>query len=490
MIYQMKSRRQFLIGVGGTLLAIPFLPSLLPKAYAAGPIPMRFICLGQDEGRYLPHWYPNANESAKLKPVANVLNMREMLMRDIAGNISPILGSQFNGTIRDKLLLINGLDGFWKNHGHQCNSILGGTLVQGESKVDEKAGDTLDYVLAKNLKSNPLAGDPKSHLNFRMGDGVEISFRYDAATRTMKPTGSYLSPLAAFNSIFGNSTTTQTPSDRKLKVVDQVLESYKRTIASPKLAKAEKYLLQEHIDNLNKVQSSVISDQTMACVKPVGMGDGLDGYSLANIVDVDRVIKQQFDLMIAAVKCGAVNIGTIMMSGVHGDDNSFGTVNGVSCPLRWHSDYVHSDMASAQVLAISQRFAGLFSNFINQLNVPEPGTSGTYLDNSLVYWGNAMSDGRSHNYRNQQCLMAGSLGGRIQAGKYINYTNAQGHGRTFNAFLVAILQAFGLTEAEYKSPNVATGFGCDGLFDEYLPVVQIPEPWRTDRKNPSPGILV
>ncbi len=490
MIYNRKSRRQFLVGVGGTLLAIPFLPSLLPRAYAAGTNPMRFIALGQDEGRYAPHWYPNAAESSKLRAVSGVYNMREMLMRDIVGDISPILGAQFNGAMRDKLLLIKGLDIFCKNHGHRLNSILAGCLAPGASNGDEKTGNSVDYVLANNLKSNPLAGDPRSHLNFRIDNGAEISFRHNAADGTMKPSGSYLSPLAAFNSIFGNSTTTQLPSDRKLKVVDQVLESYRRTINSPKLARAEKHLLQEHIDTLNQVQSSAISNQPMACVKPSGMADGLDGYSNHAPIDIDRVLKQQMDLMVAAIKCGSVNIGTIMMTGVNGDNNIFGNLNGVNCPGKWHDDYAHGDMSSAETLAITRRMANFFSYFINQLNIAEPGTNGTYLDNSLVFWGNAMSDGKSHNYRDMQVITAGSLGGRIKAGKYINYANDQGHGRTYNAFLVAILQAFGLSEPDYKLPNIASGFGCDGLFDEYLHRVQIPEPWRNERASPSPGILV
>ncbi len=489
MIYHSKSRRQFLVGAGGTLLAIPFLTSLLPKAYAAGPVPLRFVCLGQDEGRYAPHWYPNATEDAKARPVAGVQNMRDMLMRDIAGNISPILGAQFNGAIRDKLMLINGLDGFWRNRGHASSSILAGNLANGDNEPPEKRGPSIDFILANNLKSNPLANDPKSHLNFRVGE-TEISYKYNAATNLMQPAGSYLSPLAAFNSIFGNSTTTQAPNDRKLKVVDQVLESYRRTIASPKLAKAEKFLLQEHIDTLNQVQTSVVADQPISCVKPTGMQNGLDGYSDAPVADINRVLRQQMDLMIAAIKCSAVNIGTITMSGVFGDNTRFGLVNGVNCPGQWHSEYAHGNMASDQILAITQHFASQFSYFINQLNVPEPGTTGTYLDNSLVFWGNVMSDGKSHNYRDMQCLMAGGLGGKIRTGRYINYKNAQGHGRTYNALLVALLQAFGLTEIDYKAGNIATGFGCDTIYDEYVNAPQPVEAWRNERRNPSPGILV
>ncbi|MES3036690.1 MAG: DUF1552 domain-containing protein [Bdellovibrionota bacterium] len=485
MIYNRKTRRQFLRGAGGTLLAIPFLPSLLPKALAAGSAPLRFICLGQDNGRYAPDWYPNATQMAKLVPVSGVQYMREMLMRNISGDISPIFGSAFNGAIRDKMMIISGLDGLWKNtQGHQMSTILAGNMGAGQKPEWEmKNGPSIDQVLGRNLKSNPRAADPKSVLNLRLRNGWDMSYRYNADTNVMSGTGGYISPSAAFSFVFGSGTTPAL-SDRKKKVVDLVLQNYKSVIGSSKLAKAEKDTLQEHIDSINQLETSINTDLTnLACVSPTGVGGEAGG---GGIIAIDRVIQQHMDIMIAAVKCGIVNFGTIQTSDAV-DDTVFSNLIAAGTPVdgSWHGTYSHSTMASPQIRAITQRFAGQFAYMINQLNVPEPGTSGTFLDNCLVYWGNAMGDGTAHSYGDMAVALAGGLGGRIRTGRFIDYNNtANGQGRNYNSFLVALLQAYGLSQTDYQQPNVAEGFGTDSLHrSDY-------QAWRLDRKNPAPGILV
>ncbi len=486
MIYNPKTRRQFLVGTGGTLLAIPFLPSLMPKALAQTAGAKRFICLGQDNGRFATDWYPNVIESAKLKTVTGIQNMREMAMRDISGNISPIFGAAFNGAIRDKMMIIRGLDGLWRNlQGHQTSTILAGNLGAGANPAWEvKNGPSIDYIMAKNAKSNPRAADLRSYLNLRLRNGWDMSFRYNAATNVMSSADRYNSPLAAFNYIFGGNTTAA-PSDRNKKVVDQVFENYKTVITSRKLAKAERDVLQEHIDTLNQLQTSIIATTPQACVGPAGLGGTAD----YNVVNIDRVIKQNMDLMIAAVKCGIVNIGTIMLTDAV-DDTVFSNIsaNGVALNGSWHGTYTHTSMESPQIRAIIQRFAGHFSYMINQLNTPEPGTAGTFLDNSLVYWGNAMGHGTNHSYNDMAVALAGGLAGKIKTGRYIDYSNTQGQGRNYCSFLVAIMQAFGLSQADYQQPNVAEGFGSDTLFG-YGETGGKYEAWRADRKSPTPGLL-
>ncbi len=487
MFYNRKSRRQFLIGTGGTFLAMPFLPSMMPKAMAA-PIPAkRFLCIAQDNGRSANQWYPNSNEAAKLQAVSGVPYMRDMPMRNIAGNISQVFGDQFNGAIRDKLLLIRGLDCLFRNtRGHEMSSILGGNL--GGNRVSgylaDKNGPTIDYVMAKNLKSNPQANDPRSYLNLRIENGWDMSYRYNQATNEMIIADRYASPRDAFNFIFGNGpVVTNAPgADRNQKVVDLVLQDYKSVITSAKIAREDKNVLQEHIDSLNQLQTSIINttQPQIACTGPTGLG-GEPIYD--NSYDTDRAVKQHMDLMIAAMKCGVTNIGTITLS--KASDNMI--FNNLGLPEVWHNVYAHNTMESSQILRITQHYASYFSYIINQLNVPEPGTNGTFLDNSLVYYANAMGNGTGHNYDDMAVMLAGGLGGRINTGRYINYANGT-QGRNYNSFLVAILQAMGLSQPDYQQPNVAEGFGSDSLWG-YGETNGVYEPWRAERKFPTPGLL-
>ena len=101
----------------------------------------------------------------------------------------------------------------------------------------------------------------------------------------------------------------------------------------------------------------------------------------------------------------------------------------------------------------------VFAKLLAKLDVPEDGGS-TYLDNSLVYWGNEL--GFNHIAYSVPCLLAGSAGGFIKPGRYLDYIDWDGRayfsqedgnvikGIPHNQFLVTALQAMGLSPADYE----------------------------------------
>lgn len=480
------------------MLAIPTLSSLLPSEARAQAITQkRFVALAFDGGRNYSQWYPSAAQEAGLKAVAGVPYMREMPMANLSGNISQLIGSQFDN-IRSQLLLLRGLDVMgspWIGHSH--STVLAGNLGTtngGRPGNEPKLGPSVDYVMAKNAKSNPRLNDLNSYLNLGVIDRGDISYRYNDSTKTMTPVGRDFNPLTVFNRLFVN-TTTPTPaiSDRRKKVVDLVLENYKQVIASRKLASQEKILLQEHIDIVNDLSTSLTSTAPAAntCNKPNTPG----GPASLNVpTTYDRVNNQNVEIMAAAIKCGIVNIGTIMLN-YDNDDTVYSNlgVNEVYHYRVSHLDFV--DMS----FKVQQFYTGFFARLANLLNVEEPGTGTTYLNNSLLMLGSSMSNGYSHEYLDMPVLLAGSAGGKLRSGRYIDYSdrsrtqgwNDKYHpnlGRNYCALLVTLLQAMGLSQADYQQPNVAEGFGSDYLDTSYLKS-NLLEPWRLDRKNPLPGVL-
>ena len=67
--------------------------------------------------------------------------------------------------------------------------------------------------------------------------------------------------------------------------------------------------------------------------------------------------------------------------------------------------------------------AEVFAKLLAKLDVPEMAGS-TYLDNSLVYWGNEL--GFNHIGYSVPCLLAGSAGGFIKPGRYLDYIDWDG----------------------------------------------------------------
>jgi hypothetical protein len=411
--------------------------------------------------------------------------MKEMPLSAIAGNISQVFGTAFNGAIRDKMLLIRGLDGLWRNlQGHQTSTILAGNLGAGQASGgsdiwESKLGPSADYIMAKNVKSNPNAAMANSYVNLGVGNSWDISFRYDAAAKKMTPIGRELSPLNAFNRLFANvgNTTPPPPNTRRQKVVDLVLENYKKVAGSSKLAIDEKRLLEEHMQSLSELQGSIAANPppppVNECSKPTtpgGAGNENRG------VDIERVNRQNVDIMVAAAKCGIVNIGTIMLS--RAVDDAVFTNLGIN--TNWHGEFTHTTMNSPEILKITQFMASFFGRMITGLNVAEPGTNGTYLDNSIVLFANAMGDGTAHSYDDMAVALAGGLSGRLRTGRFIDYRNGT-QGRNYCSFLAMLLTAMGLAPADYQQSNVAAGFGSDSIDGN-------PPTWARDR-GILPGIL-
>ncbi len=500
---QKFSRRQFLVGSGGYFLAIPTLTSLLPHvARAVTPGAKRFIAMAYDNGRLAGQWYPTAATDLGLKPVNGVAFMREMALRNIAGNISQVFDGAFDGSIRDQLLLLRGLDGFWRipttDHVHRTSSVLAGTTLgraQVESDGAVKGSSSIDFVLANNTKSNAAASNPNSYLNLGAHYmGAQISFRY--TNGKMTPLGRDTDPLAVFNRLFGNFTAPSgVVNDRPKKVVDLVTEHYKAVVTSKKISAQDRQLLQEHIETLFELERSIASLPTgsATCVKPTAPRAG--AATGGNSVDVERVLNLHVEIMAAAIKCGIVNVGTIQT----GDCTDNIVYANLGLSNTFHDGYSHNaDRSQAEILKITRFHAGLFAKLVKLLNVEESGTEATYLHNSLLLHGNVHGHGNQHEYIDMPVLLAGSLGGRIRSGRYVDYSDRARTqksniyappvplGRTYNSLLVTILQAMGLTESDYQQSNVQAGFGCDTLDARYGTI----ESWRNQRRMPLPGIII
>ena len=137
----------------------------------------------------------------------------------------------------------------------------------------------------------------------------------------------------------------------------------------------------------------------------------------------------------------------------HSEDASGGT---------WHGLAHDFDNANSRRIlkGINQWIAGeIFAKLIGKLDVPEANGK-TYLDNSLVYWGNEL--GFNHIGYSVPCLLAGSAGGFIKPGRYLDYIDWSGRayfsqengnvikGIPHNRFLVTALQAMGLSPGDYE----------------------------------------
>ena len=481
------TRRYFLRGLGGSILGLPFLESMVPRASAAVAPPnpaRRFICLCSANGTYKPDWYPPTANLAKMVQVGST--HKQMALTDVVGpvanSVSHIIGTSFAG-LRPKMLLLQNLNSLFPNlRGHQMATVLAGNIGRGNLPLWGVAADpkyfgpSIDQVFAGSSKiysSEPVTRALHLRADILQAE-PEIDLSWDYRNGKMEFPTRFTQPLTAFNAVFKTSSAPP-PGTKDNLLVDQVLEQYKALRNNARATASDRAILDDHMAMVAQLQTNV---QNVACMATAPNRS----YSNGSVADRGPLLDAFSQLLVAAIKCGATKIGSLTLSrGV--DDLNFDSVLGTNMGEGWHSlGHSAAGEASANMRKVHQFHADKVASFLNMLNVAEPGTNGTYLDNSIVYYGNEQADHTAHSYNNRPILIAGSGGGVLQTNKYIDYSPSPAASRDYNRLLVTLLQSMGLSEADYytadmQARGIKPGFGDD-------------RGSNADRANPLPGVQV
>lgn len=521
-----RSRRVFLRGAGGLLLAMPLLESLLPKKVAAQGVtaPKRFIAFKSFSTQLIKKWYPafEGNGYVLKDEVysGSKADGTTLLTEPLAGGpytwaplsdlqtdrgISAIIGPKLN-PFSSKLTLIRGLD-FLPSVNHNYGGLLGNyascTAATPCDADSLESVPTIDQVLAYSPKV--YEGTPAQRA-MHISQGVVDSMSYSDYGRggDVEQQQARTNPRDAFNDLFAGFDATPaepgsepTAPNRDALLVDRVIEQYRTLSSSPRLSAADKDKLDQHVNLLAELESKLgggsggSGGATLSCAPPVEP-ESLENNSRTDPSDIKTKWDLFLDVIAAAIACDRTRIFTIgvhkalgpgpdpddstLVGHYHSEDASGGTWHGLAHD--WDNEN-----SRRQLEGINSWIANeLFAKLLEKLDVQENGDS-TILDNSLVYWGNEL--GFNHIAYSVPCLLAGSAGGFIQTGRYLDYIDWDGRsyfsqedgnvirGIPHNRFLVTVLQAMGLSPEDYER-NGEPGYGSTSVNG------RDPELWPTD----------
>ena len=498
-------RRMFLKGAGGAVLAMPFLESLVPRQAAGQTVtpPKRFIVLKSFSTQLVQEWYPRfTGNGYQLKDTKYAGSSKAdgttlLTQKLVSGKnytwapltdfqtstgISGILGPALNPFL-PKLTLIRGLD-FLPTVNHNYGGLLGNfssctaaTPCDADSLTDVP---TIDQVMAYSTKVYPTTPGLRY---LHISQGVTNSMSYsDLGTKggAVQQLSARTNPLDAFNDVFAGFTSggTNPPPMRDKLLVDRVYGDYMRLKQNSRLSGADKQLVDRYVSLVSELQAKLTPSGTpmMSCTPPVAPASMANNTAL-NTTDITTKWGLFLDVVTAALMCDRTRVITIgvhkalgpspdsastaQLGYYHSEDASGGTWHGLA--------HDFSNANSRRLLkGINAWIASeVFAKLLAKLDVPEMGGS-TYLDNSLVYWGNEL--GFNHIAYSVPCILAGGAGGFIKPGRYIDYIDWDGRayfsqengnvikGIPHNQFLATALQAMGLAPADYETGGKA-GYG-------------------------------
>jgi hypothetical protein len=474
-LFDPLSRRMFLRGMGG-VLAIPFLPSLLPRAEAA-TIPSSFVFTSATHGRWHGAWYPNG------VPLTDVGNgVRATKLANISSPLGRVFGRDFDD-IRSKVNIIQGLD-YQSASGHDQPIYTASNTVRtvdgDPHNFDPIFPYTIDAVLAKSKTIYPSR--PKLDVLRLSPRSNGSSFNDPVDGMNANGFANYLPVYgASLNQVFnylngfftaGSTPVSSGPSPQMIQrrfLVDSVLAEFKSATASSKMSSKDKVSLQNYVDQMTDVQRDLASMPLPTTTGPTCQPLAAMSETTDNVVFNQRMI----DMMVLALSCGITRIATYNLNW-----NACATVTGAP---DYHntSDGVHFCHTSgfdsvADWNKMQMQHYGYIVRKMDQMGI---------LDNSIVVYANDMSSSTpNHHGLDIPVVTAGSLGGKFKTGELISYyntnrllgtlngmiqnadgTRANGAyniygGRRWNELLVSIFAAAGVSPSEFQRDGV-TGFG-------------------------------
>lgn len=453
------SRRRFLVGAGGAALALPFLPSLAahPRAQAIR-FPRRFIAIFTANGQHDANWYP----AEPVNFVQTAPGIRECSLTEIPGQLSPILGPRFD-RFRRKMVLIKGLDAAVLNENtHIATKMMSGYGEGNPLRV------TIDQVMARS--SAVYSREPRFRsVNVVVDGQSEMKYLPLSVARNgdvVSPVVPYTDPTVVFQKMFP----TPINHDLKTSVIDSVSEEMQRLLASPRLSADDRQRLDAHLSFLRDVEKQVTPTVAATSTRP----------TLTTIRDREErsaadILKNYASLIVSSVKTDLCRVYGLQLAHTQ-EQRSFAWLTGVNGTN--HHNLTH-DVDIPPLLKINQWYAALVADFLEQLDVVEdPETGATYLDNSLVFWGNEsgvynIATGNPHFSNDMQVLLIGGHG-QIKANRFINYQkpkqkvvmwadgredlNGPDIGRPYNELLITLMTKMGLTPEEWETGS-EPGFG-------------------------------
>jgi Protein of unknown function (DUF1552) len=453
-------RRAFLRGLGSVAVALPMLDALTPRKAQAQPMaaPRYAVFIRQANGvaqagnGELDRFWPKALGALT---TASMTADSDRAVTELA-------------SYANKLLLVSGTKFAFPGNG--CGHSGGANQVLTAAKVSDDPsgqyslamGESIDNRMAREL--NPEGREPLTLLTGPTQGYLPIVLSYRDAKQLRAPENDPFNAYKRMTGLAGmDAATVAQVATRRKSVNDLIRGQLKSFLARSDLSSADHQRLDLHLSSIRDVEVK------MACSLPDMRQRELDGINPVDGNNYIAVTQMHMDLVALSFACDYSRVATIQMGGGN-DATEFtipGFMNGVKLP-RYHqiSHRIYSDGATGDPIMgaqdmhheIDKLHARLFRYLLDKLSSYAAPGGGTLLDDSVAAWMNDLGHGVSHTYANIPWVLAGSLGGFLKQGLYVDAGNIA-HNQLFNTLLtgMGVRKADGTPVDDFGDPSLKKG---------------------------------
>lgn len=472
-LYDRLSRRQFLRGAGGTLLALPLLPSLLPREAEAQAVAQA------SAERYMVHmttWHacfqdsyfgpllgatPSATTThggiaVRMAPLAFTTQGDLTVLSDILRAKSSVWTPRLRGLTN----VINGLD-FPRGVGHNRGGPLGGSDT--DPTIDQVIAGAKSFypgavpqpVIVRNPVSKVRSGSATVQTEEAADSNVKL---FDRLFKGASGTSG------------GSSSTPAAPE--RVVLVDRVKEHADLVRADASCSAECRTRLSDYLDMLAQVEAkvqaveqvSVSSSFARPTTDTLALENSAGFYGTpATHVQCEKLWN---DIVVAAFAAG---ISRLYVCG------PAAYTFGPEPEHAWHNAYAHSqDDAAARAgfnAAVTRQFEGALLDIAGKLDAVRTADGATLLDKALVWNSFEMGSGGHPGHHHNRCVPVvaiGNAGGYFRTGQSVDYRDLTGFtwssnphwwgGLLYNQWLGMVVRSMGagadVPTGSYGYPNV------------------------------------
>jgi len=424
-----STRREFIRDLGISAAALPFILNLPSLGFANQ---------GQRKQRLVIMFSPNGVVTDMFWPEA------EGKLTELKESLRPL------EPFKDRTLMLHGVcdkvrgDGDAHMRGIGC--LLTGTElfpgnIQGGSDTPAgwSKGNSIDQEIKSHLQSAPATRTRFGSLEF----GVLVPQRADTWTRMVysgpnQPIAPIDDPYQMFAKLYGRM-----KDQESLRSIVDDLQNDLRNV-SKAVSAEDRRLLDAHASFVREMEQELKESKAETVGHAVPQIE--PGVKKEND-NMPKVSKTQIDLMVNSFAADFSRVATLQFT------NSVGQAR-----MRWlgvsesHHELSHkpdNDRPSQEYLTrINRWYCGQLAYLAKRLaETPEPGGSGSLLDNTLIVWTNELGKGNSHTLDNIPFVLVGN-GLDFRMGRMIKYSKVP-----HNRLLLSLAHGMGHRVKQFGNPN-------------------------------------
>jgi hypothetical protein len=436
------NRRIFLRGLGGAVVAAPFLSSVFARSVKAASVaPKRTILMFTHYGCITNKWFPN-----KLEGELTAEDLLPTSLAPLAPFAKKLLMPRGIRTMNEWTVNNRGA-GMGRGQGNDAHTQVVGSVLTCQP-VSPNSNDPFSFDTPK-FRAMPI-GPSLDHVIAQQVSalGVPLLMNTAGQTKESPPTAiSYVAADTMFNAVnaaeaYSNLTGLFKPATpmngdtwelAKGKALADIVKADLSDLMRKDMSKEDKDKLAAWLQLANEVGRAVGSLQ---CNEESAMQLGASNSVATGVGDaLTRKVSDTMDnadlysaIAVLTAACNANPVivlkypSSFIFSGL-GIESDSASLSGRLNNAGMVGPCVPN--AIENLLKIDGYYAQKFTNLVKMLSDISD-NDGTLLDDTIAVWMNEFSDGLAHNLNNSPIIQAGSGGGYFKTGKIVNLDAASG----------------------------------------------------------------